>query len=70
MCTGQGKPDQPTRYLELTRNYHGWAVLTLVDGKDRASIHVPLSATRQALDFAELLAETAELVLVSELRGR
>lgn len=69
MQTGQGKPDQPVRYLQFERDRKGYVLLTIIDGRERETLRIPMDEVRQAADFAEQLARTAELVLVSDYPG-
>jgi hypothetical protein len=68
MPTGQGKPDHLTRYLEFQMaDHYSRAVLTIVDGSNRESVHSP--HVFELAVFAEQLARTAELVLISDFPG-
>ena len=69
MHHGQGKPGQPgevTRWLDLRRSYHDTVELTLHVGDRTERISIPLGQHHSVAAFASLLAETGELVLVSD----
>lgn len=69
MLHGQGKPGQlneVTRWLEMGRTHDRRVVLTLHSGEGQASVSVSMEHHRQAAEFASLLAEIGELVLVSD----